>query len=154
MEIVSGVVRDLSDRVATISVDAPVACPRCASGKGCGAATLVQDERLRELRVDVPDSLGLRQGDPVSLSIAPKYLLRAAFYAYGLPLGGVLAAVGIAWSIGLADSDMSSVAFAALGLLLGVMAGRRMMSGTAACQQFTPQIDRARSDQGGGDTAE
>jgi sigma-E factor negative regulatory protein RseC len=142
METVTGIVQNVHDQLAIVRVDAPVACARCASGKGCGAGLLTQDERPRELEVVVPEGLSLRRGDPVNLAIAPQYLLRAAFFAYGLPLVGILGAAAIGWVLGLATTDVAAVGCVLAGLALGVLAGRRMSAATAACQQFTPRVDR------------
>ena len=93
----------------------------------CGAGLLTGDARPRSLDVHVPDGISLAEGDAVTLSIAPRFLLRAAMLAYGLPLLSMLGVVGLAWVMGFAGSDLWSVAFSLLGLGAGIAAGRTLL---------------------------
>lgn len=140
METTSGTVNDVRDGIATVHVRTAIGCPRCAAGKGCGAGLLMQDERDTELLVTVPEGVTLQRGDTVTLSIAPKYLLRAAFFGYGLPLLGLVLAVGTGWLTGLAESDVAAATWGLAGLAAGMLGGRRVAASSGACEQFTPRL--------------
>jgi sigma-E factor negative regulatory protein RseC len=141
MESATGKVSSVGDGVATVVVDAPVACARCAAGKGCGAGLLAGEPKARQVEVRIPSGMTLEYGDSVTLGIAPRYLLRAAMLAYGLPLIGLLAFCGIAWTSGVVGNDLAAVPYALAGLYAGILAGRRLLANAAACEQFTPVID-------------
>jgi sigma-E factor negative regulatory protein RseC len=92
-----GTIVSIADGHATVSVDAAIVCARCAAGKGCGAGLLIGSDRTRLIEVQVSPGLGLKAGDKVKLTLSPSNLLRAALLAYGLPLGGIIIALGMAW---------------------------------------------------------
>jgi sigma-E factor negative regulatory protein RseC len=140
METTTGTVNEVRDGIASVRVTTAIGCPRCAAGKGCGAGLLMPDERDTELSVSVPEGATLHQGDTVTLSIAPKYLLRAAFLGYGLPLLGLVAAVGFASLTGFGTSDIAPVFFGTAGLVAGILAGRHFSASAGACEQFTPRL--------------
>jgi sigma-E factor negative regulatory protein RseC len=131
-------VHDNSGTRVVVDVDAAEACPRCAAGKGCGAALFTNSGRRVE--ASVPDDLSLDAGDVVELSLAPDSLLRAALIVYGLPLIGAVAAVSIAWGLSLGDVAASISALA--GLLLGLAIARRHLGKQRCLRQFVPTISR------------
>ena len=140
MESTTGTVNDVRDGIAAVRVNTAIGCARCAAGKGCGAGLLMPDERDTELSVSVPEGTTLRRGDTVTLSIAPKYLLQAAFLGYGLPLLGLVVAVGVTSLAGFGTSDIAPVIFGTAGLVAGILAGRHFSGSTRACEQFTPRL--------------
>ena len=95
--------------VVIIDVTAPVACQRCADGRGCGAGLLGADDGPRQVRLKAPQGMTLRAGDRVRLVIAPRQLLRAAWLAYGLPLSGLVLSVAIAVAVGVTDELTAGV---------------------------------------------
>jgi sigma-E factor negative regulatory protein RseC len=120
---------------ATVSVEAAVACERCATGRGCGAA-LPGRRRRRQLQVNVPDGLDLQPGDMVRLGVQPGTLLRAAWLAYGLPLSAMVAAVAAGSAS--VESEAGAVALAAMGLAIGAAAARRQLRGERGMRRFVP----------------
>lgn len=122
---------------AIVSVDAALACARCASGRGCGAI-LPGKRRKRELTVPVAAGLELRQGDIVRLALEPARLLQAAWLAYGLPLASMVAAVAAGSPV--TGSDAGAIAFGAGGLLAGTLAARRILRKNDAIRCFQPRI--------------
>jgi len=144
MDIPKGTVVSLVSRAgdmhATINVDVMTACPRCASGKGCGAGILAAGSRTRQLQVLVDPDLGLAEGDVVDLTLAPRNILRAALIVYGLPMLGAIVGAAIAYAYSLGDTG---AAFAALmGLATGLLLGRWRLRQTSCLQQFMPTIGR------------
>lgn len=141
MESASGKIETINDGIACVVVDAAVTCPRCEAGRGCGAGLLTGNAKPRRMEVGIPQGMAFAAGDAVTLSIAPRYLLRAAMLAYGLPLLLMLLAVGLARVAGVASSDAAAVVFSATGLLVGIVLGRWLLRREAVCEQFTPEID-------------
>jgi sigma-E factor negative regulatory protein RseC len=124
---------------ATVSVDAAVACARCAAGRGCGAG-LLQQGRTRLIRVRVADGVDLEPGDRVRLELEPLHLLRAAWLAYGLPLLAMVVSVAVATVMAEQLSDAATMAFAAVGLAAGLIAGRRILRRDSCLQHLTPMV--------------
>lgn len=122
---------------ATVSVEAAVACARCAAGRGCGAG-LLQRGKAKVLEVSVAEGLELDVGDRVRLDLAPDRLLRAAWLAYGLPLLSMVVATALAALVLAPGSDLAMVAFGGLGLAAGVLAGRRKLGGSGCARHLTP----------------
>ena len=125
---------------AVVEVDARVVCPRCASGKGCGAGLFAESGRKRTIEAMVRSDLDLSSGDLVELRLAPTGLLDAASTVYGLPLLGALLGAGAAYILRLSD------AAAALAALLGLAAGfvfSRHRIGRADCvNKLVPIIEK------------
>ena len=120
-------------------------CPRCAAGKGCGAGILSGSPEPAVIRLTTPAGSSFRTGDTVSLSVAPAWLLKAAFFAYGIPLMGTVIAAGIAWTSGLAASDLAAAGFSLMGLASGVAVSRYLLRRTGICDRFEPQLEESAS---------
>lgn len=113
---------------AELIVEAAPACQRCASGRGCGAGAFRGRRESCQVRVEVPDGLGLSAGDVVNVEAGGQSLLRASAAAYGLPLAGMLA--GAVTGALLSQSEGPVIAFAVLGLVAGFAAGKRSLRAT------------------------
>jgi len=137
MNTPEGQVVALGQGSATVSVDAAVACARCAAGRGCGAG-LFQEGRKRLIEVNVVQGLSLEIGDRVRLEQAPGQLLRAAWLAYGLPLVSMLVAVAVAAAIVESSDELAAVLFGAAGLLAGAWTGRRILHRNACLRRIVP----------------
>ncbi len=146
MESAFGRISALDQGVATVVVESPIACKRCAAGKGCGAGIFQDRERSSELRVEIPSGLRVREGDAIELTIAPKYLLRAAMLAYGLPLVCLVSFPALAWMLTGNPGDGPGIVLAVAGLLFGLFVGRRILRRESVCQQFVPTV-RGASDE-------
>ena len=140
METAIGRVEAVSNQRITIVVDAPVACRRCASGKGCGAGLLTGLARERRIDVAQPQGMQCNPGDKVALAIAPGQLLRAAAIAYGIPLLALIAAAGLAALAGSTVSDGPAIALVLGGLFLGVVGSRYLLTRDRACEHYVPTI--------------
>jgi sigma-E factor negative regulatory protein RseC len=123
---------------AIVDVDAAAACPRCASGKGCGAALFT--DSARQVEVSIPPDMNLSAGDFVEVSLSPDNLLHAALIVYGLPLISALLAVALAY--GLSFGDMAASLAALSGLLFGAAIARRRLGEHRCLQRFIPTISR------------
>ncbi len=144
METTIGRVESLRGGTVTVIVDAPVACRRCAAGKGCGAGLLTGTESTRRIDMAIPAGMRLAVGDPVSLSVSPRQLLRAAAIAYGIPLAAFLAAAGLAGIATAGSNDLLASAIAISGLGAGMLLSRRLLRQDGTCRHFVPTIDGLR----------
>ena len=140
MESPVGMIVSIADGHATVSVEAAAICARCAAGKGCGAGLLTGSNRARLIEVQLSPHMNLKAGDEVKLSLAPSNLLRAAVLAYGLPLSGVVIALGTAWFLNESLSDRIAIALAMFGLSLGVLCGRHFLNKDACLKNLVPTI--------------
>ena len=124
----------------TVSVDPSKICARCAAGKGCGAGFLAGSNRARLIDVMATPGMKLQPGDEVELTLAPTHLLHAAFLAYGLPLLGVLVALGVAWVVGESLDDGFAAGLAMAGLGVGFLAGRHFLNKDRCLRNFVPSV--------------
>ena len=130
----------LDGETALLRVDSPVACARCAAGKGCGAGLLAGSRSPREVRVAVPGGLGLRQGDRVQLTMLPSRLLQATLYAYGLPLAALTLVPLLANAIWGPLGDVALVLLAAGAMVAAVLTGRYLLARRHCLKQLVPDI--------------
>jgi sigma-E factor negative regulatory protein RseC len=99
-------------------------CGTCGVPGGCGVSKLgrLLPNRVRVLRV--PNELGARPGDQVTLGVGEDVLLASALAAYLPPLAGLVAGAGIGGALN--PGDLWSMLGAGFGLLLG-FAGSRLL---------------------------
>ncbi|MDJ0700960.1 MAG: SoxR reducing system RseC family protein [Woeseiaceae bacterium] len=132
-----GTVISISSAGVTLDVDATLACARCASGKGCGAAYFAKDGN-RQIRAQLLPGLRVREGQQVKVELAGSNLLRAAMLVYGVPLTGAVAGASLAWA--LQAGDLVAAALAIAGIGAGLMVSRLMLRREHCLQQFTPIV--------------
>ena len=124
---------------AVVEINAAAACPRCASGKGCGAG-LLQPGGRRRIEVEIPAGLDPHVDDRVEVSLSPRNLLQAAVTVYGFPLTGALAGAAFAYALSLGDAAAAVAAL--LGIAVGLAASRRRLRQGPCLRSFTPTIER------------
>lgn len=125
---------------AIVEVDPRAICPRCASGKGCGAGLFGDSKQKRTVEALVVAETDLHSGDSVELRLAPAGLLGAAGIVYGLPLLGALLAAGAAWFLQLSDAAAAMVAV--LGLIGGFMMGRWRLGRVDCIDELVPTVEK------------
>ena len=135
-----GRIVSIVDGRATVSVDAAEVCARCAAGKGCGAGLLTGGNRSRLIEVQLSPGMEIVAGDEVKLSLAPSHLLRAAVFAYGLPLIGIVIALALASILNQALDDQLAIALAISGLVAGGLLGRHFLNRDACLKNLVPTI--------------
>jgi positive regulator of sigma E activity len=74
----------------------------------------------------------------VSLELEPDHLLQAAWLAYGLPLLGIVLAVGAASVVAGGEKESLVIVCGLLGLVAGLLAGRRILRKEECLQNMTP----------------
>lgn len=144
MESATGLVVAVSGDTATVEVTSPIACRRCASGKGCGAG-LLDAGRPRAIDVKIPQGSKLTRGDAVALVVDSQQLLQAALFAYGLPLAGLLLFAGLATLLWPGAGDTVSAVFGLAGLAGGAIISRWRLgrNSNTACSRFRPVVVRS-----------
>jgi sigma-E factor negative regulatory protein RseC len=136
-----GTIIAIGTTTATVEVERVAACPRCAAGRGCGAGLLAGSTRPVSLAIALPPDSEFRAGDSVVLALHPAHLLKAAALVYGLPLAGLLLALGGGQLFAAPLGDLEAVAWAVAGLAAGVAGGRWRLRRQACLQQFVPVIE-------------
>lgn len=136
-----GTITRIESATAIVEVEREAACKRCAEGRGCGAGLLSGTKRNAVLRIALPQSSELQEGDRVILTLESRYLLRATALAYGLPLAGLTLVLGTAQWIAGPLSDLPSVVLAAAGLLAGYLLSRWQLRQQACLRHFVPLIE-------------
>ena len=125
-----------SQRHAILEVDQAAACPRCAAGKGCGAAVLAG--RKRHIDALIAPGLEIRAGQTVTVSLEPGSVIRAALLVYGLPLAGAVIGAIVAWALAIGDAGAAGFAIGGLGA--GLLASRWGLNRAACFRQFQPVV--------------
>lgn len=141
METAIGQVRSVDDGTISVVVESPVACRRCAAGKGCGAGLLTGSRKSRRIDVLAPPGMNPAIGDTVTLALPPRQLLRAAAIAYGLPLASLVLAALFAWIAGAGPDSLAAVGIVFTGLAIGFVISRQLLVREAVCEKFVPIID-------------
>jgi len=117
-------VLSVSGGSAQVQVADASACPRCAAGNGCGAGIRDSGRGTVAVTARISNELNLVAGDRVTLSLAPRDLVRSALFVYGAPLAGLLLATGLSGVFFDSASDGLVLGLGLFGLLLGALAGR------------------------------
>lgn len=108
--------------IVIVQPDQPVACARCAAGRGCGAG--VFSRSVGTISIVAPDPSALpAAGERVNLVVESGGLLRGAGIVYGLPLAGALLAAALVSLV--SQSDAATALAALLGLLTGALVASR-----------------------------
>lgn len=125
---------------AVVSVEAAVACPRCAAGKGCGAGLFGSSAGARQVEASIPPGVEVAVNDVVEIVLAPDSLLRAALTVYGLPMLGAVIGAAVAYAMSLGDAAAAIAAIT--GLAFGLALGRWRLGKAACLRQFLPMVAR------------
>jgi sigma-E factor negative regulatory protein RseC len=123
---------------AIVEVDSAVVCERCESGKGCGAGLLGRQPGDKRVEALVAENLSVQSGDLVSITLAPRNILRAAVIVYGYPLSGAVLAAVAAFGMGL--GDVSGAISALVGLFAGILIAKVRLKNTRCLRDFTPTV--------------
>jgi len=133
---------DSADGVrAVVDIEIVAACPRCASGKGCGAGIFTAGRASAQpVEASVRTGLNLNEGDVVEISLAPDNLLQAAIIVYGLPMLGAI--IGAAFAYGFSFGDSAAALAALIGLGTGLFVSRWRLRQRSCLRRFVPVVER------------
>jgi len=129
---------DADPPCAAVEIAAAPICSRCAAGKGCGAGIFSGDTKPRSVDALLAQGLAVREGDRVSIELAPDNLLLAALLVYGLPLTGAIIASAAAWFLG--AGDLIAAAMAVVGTGVGMTIGRMRLRKARCLRNFIPTV--------------
>jgi len=130
------VVHDADGPRLIVDVEATLACPRCAAGRGCGAGLLDGRPGTRRIAARIAAGPEPAPGDTVCLRLDAHGLLQAALIVYGLPLAGAALAAAGAYLLGFGDAGAALLAIG--GLACGLALGRRHLRRAGCIVRFTP----------------
>ncbi|NIA28161.1 MAG: hypothetical protein GWP02_08900 [Desulfobulbaceae bacterium] len=126
---------------AIVDIKLAASCPRCASGKGCGAGIFTAGTGpTQPVEASVRTGLDISEGDVVEISLAPDNLLQAAIIVYGLPMLGAIA--GAAWAYGFSSGDAAAALAALIGLGAGLVVSRWRLRRSSCLRRFVPIVER------------
>jgi sigma-E factor negative regulatory protein RseC len=118
MSEMPGIVTSVDGQLAVVEIAPRTSgCGRCHEPGGCGAAaTPVAGKGARSYRL--PNSIGVRVGDEVLLTIPEGSLLKVSMLVYLLPVALVITGAA-GGSLVSAPPDLAALTGAAVGLVLG-----------------------------------
>jgi positive regulator of sigma E activity len=108
-----------------VDIGAASSCASCDQAAGCADSKGRAPQRL-------PNTIGARVGDRVSISAPAGAVLRAVCYSYLIPLALVLASAATGMAVG---GEQTAVLGAMFGLLVGWLVLRRASRGLAAARE-------------------
>ena len=129
-----------ADGSAVVEVPRRSSCSSCASAGGCGVSTLAKLFGGGTTQVEIADSLGLRPGDKVVVTIGDGALVQASLLAYLLPILAMAAAAALAAQAG--AGDMGSALAAAAGLGIGLLLTFQLTRARRLRDAFQPTLIR------------
>jgi sigma-E factor negative regulatory protein RseC len=126
----TGTVIEADEHTALIETVRRSACGHCSSGDSCGISVLAGVFKQRGNFVRVNNHMHLKPGDQAVLGIAESTLLRAALWAYMVPLVVMLAFAMFASAAGLSDGYVFIASMAGLfnGLYLARLVRARSVT--------------------------
>jgi sigma-E factor negative regulatory protein RseC len=120
------------------------ACGSCSSKAGCGTTTLNQMLGSKTSAFKVLNPIGARAGERVVIGVEETALLKSSALVYLLPL--VLLLAGAMLGGWLAPANTLADAYAAAGMLLGLVSGffllKQVSAGAKGNRAFQPVILR------------
>jgi sigma-E factor negative regulatory protein RseC len=115
------------------------ACSRCSS-KDCTTAVVARLFGIKHARVHLENSLGAKLGDQVVIGIPDDLLVKAALWAYLLPLMFILAGPAVGSVFAASEGVQSLLALS--GLAVGVCIVRWATRNLPSQRRFKPQLLR------------
>ncbi len=115
-------------------------CAHCSSHSVCGTSVLAKLFSMKRKQLCLDNSLGVKTGEKVIVGTPDSLLLKAAMWAYILPLLSMLSATLIASAAGIGDGLQSLLGLC--GLAAGFILVQRKTSSAAAQQYFKPRLIR------------
>ncbi|MBP9714712.1 MAG: SoxR reducing system RseC family protein [Sterolibacterium sp.] len=130
-------------------------CGRCHEEGGCGSHLLNESLRPRQLSVyRLHNTINARVGDSVILQVAEGAVLRAALWAYLLPVLLLIAGTAVGRLLSPPGDERAPLLGAAAGLLLGLLV-LRFLPSTAHAADGHPLLSmRLAAAAGAGETAQ
>lgn len=126
--------------VATIEVVRQTACALCGQTRGCGNAVWGKLFAHKTTSFKAQNKINAKTGQSVIVGIDEKALIKSALLLYIVPL--VTMFIGAILALQLADSDLSAMFGAVVGVLVGYFWVKAHVSGRPYDQSHHPIILR------------
>jgi len=138
LRIATGWVESVDKDRAYVVTQRSNGCQSCDSQKSCGTSVLAQlFSPANGSKIDVENTLDVKAGDEVELSMDESRLIHHSLMAYGLPLLGLfVGALSFQW-LGNGEGDAAADGYALIGSLLGLLSGWWMTR-----RYYRPQLPR------------
>lgn len=133
--------------IATIDVVRKTACGLCGKSRGCGNAFWGKLFGHKDVSLKAENTINAKVGQSVIVGIEEKALLKSALLLYVVPLVTMLFGAILASQV--SPSDLSAMAGAVVGLLMGFFWVKVHVAGHGHYQNYQPKIlrlDKAVSD--------
>jgi len=131
----TGTVVDLRDGMALVETRSRSACSACGSGS-CGTSVVSQLFGLKRNRLALDNALGASIGDRVVIGIPDAVLVKAALWAYLVPVALMVMATGVSDAFAL--GNMMQALCALLGLAGGLYLVRYITGRDSRRHEFDP----------------
>lgn len=115
-------------------------CSHCSSSSNCGTSVLAKLFSVKRNQLCLDNSLGAKTGEKVIVGMPDSLLIRAAMWAYILPLVSMLSATLIGSAAGVGDGFQSFLGLC--GLVAGFFLVYRKTNSAASKKHFKPRLIR------------
>lgn len=135
----TGTVIDTQGNTLWVQTISRSSCSKCSTS-ACSTSVIGKLFNLKRNVLQMENTLQAIKGQRVVIGIPDSTLVKASVWAYLVPIVFMVAATMVALSIGAGDALQAMAA--AVGLLLGFMVVKRVMSRVTEKDQFEPQLLR------------
>lgn len=126
--------------VATIEVVRKTACGLCGKTRGCGNAFWGKLLGHKDPRLKAENTINAKVGQSVIVGIEEKAFMKSALLLYIVPLVTML--FGAMLALQVSSSDLSAMAGAVVGLVVGFFWVKSHVAGRSYYQNYQPKILR------------
>lgn len=135
----TGTVIDTRGDTLWVQTIARSSCSKCSTST-CSTSVIGKLFNLKRNVLQMENTLQAKKGQRVVIGIPDATLVKASVWAYLVPIVFMVAATMIALSLG--ASDLLQAMTAVVGLFVGFLVVKRVMSLVTENQQFEPQLLR------------
>ncbi|MCU7940200.1 MAG: SoxR reducing system RseC family protein [gamma proteobacterium symbiont of Bathyaustriella thionipta] len=139
LEEIALVIKSTPDQL-WLETETRSSCTHCSSSQGCGTSVLAKLFSVKRNQLNVENSLGAKSGEKVIIGLPDELLVRAAIWAYLLPLISMVLVTIVASVFGAGEGMQSLLGL--LGLAVGFIVVRRHTNGERSQQRFKPRLLR------------
>ncbi|MBD3670567.1 MAG: SoxR reducing system RseC family protein [Gammaproteobacteria bacterium] len=139
----TAIVMQVREGEAMVSAQRQSACGHCSVNSSCGTSVLSRHIGKRSMQMWVSDPIGVKEGDTVTIQIQEGGLLLGSLAVYLLPLLLLMAAALLGEAVArnlMLDSEITSIVFAASGLLIASMWLRHFNRRIKSSERYRPTI--------------
>ncbi len=117
-------------------------CARCEAGQGCGGGIFAKLFGDKQFRMEISNSLLLKEGDNVVIGIPENSVTTASLWAYLLPLMGLLLGAVMGNSMDAVNEEFWTLSLALFGVVFALLLGVLRVRTQRFRKKYTPQMLR------------